>query len=61
LVEHQVDLAVYGHHHSYQRTCRVANETCLGPSSRSYSSQYQEHEDYTAPVHVVMGMAGMGL
>ncbi|CAN0549640.1 unnamed protein product, partial [Ectocarpus sp. 8 AP-2014] len=47
LWEHQVDLAVYGHHHSYQRTCRVANETC--------------YQDYTAPVHVVMGMAGMGL
>ncbi|CAM9341268.1 unnamed protein product [Ectocarpus sp. 12 AP-2014] len=61
LLEHQVDLAVYGHHHSYQRTCRVANETCVGPSSRSYSSQYQEYEDYIAPVHVVMGMAGMGL
>ncbi|CAM9187858.1 unnamed protein product [Ectocarpus fasciculatus] len=58
LIEHQVDLAVYGHHHSYQRTCRVVNEACVGPSSQRYSSQY---EDYTAPVHVVMGMAGMGL
>lgn len=23
LVAHRVDLALYGHHHSYQRTCQV--------------------------------------
>lgn len=53
----QVNLAVYGHHHSYQRTCLVANEVCLGVSSRSPTN----HEEYRAPVHVILGTAGMGL
>lgn len=54
----QVNLAVYGHHHSYQRTCLVANEVCLGVSSRSPAGN---GEEYRAPVHVVLGTAGMGL
>lgn len=54
----QVDLALYGHHHSYQRTCKVANEVCTGMSSEIPTEQ---NKGYTAPVHVVMGMAGMGL
>jgi hypothetical protein len=29
----QVDLALWGHHHSYQRTCHVANGKCTWPSS----------------------------
>ncbi|CAM9954384.1 unnamed protein product [Hapterophycus canaliculatus] len=58
LVDHQVDLALYGHHHSYQRTCKVANEVCLGMSSDDPAVQNQ---GYRAPVHVVLGMAGMGL
>lgn len=53
----QVNLAVYGHHHSYQRTCLVANEVCLGVSSRAPTN----NEEYRAPVHVVVGTAGMGL
>jgi len=47
LVKYQVDLALWGHHHSYQRTCPVYNNTCF------YGSKY--------PVHCVIGMAGMGL
>eukprot|EP00903_Cladosiphon_okamuranus_P008291 g7978.t1 len=57
LLEYEVDLAVYGHHHSYQRTCLVANEVCLGVSSRAPNS----NEEYRAPVHVILGTAGMGL
>lgn len=54
----QVDLAVYGHHHSYQRTCKVVGEVCEGMSSQGHAERGQ---DYVAPVHVVLGMAGMGL
>ena len=48
---------MYGHHHSYQRTCLVANEVCLGVSSRAPTN----NEEYRAPVHVILGTAGMGL
>jgi hypothetical protein len=45
LLQYHVDMAWWGHHHSYQRSCPVFNETCT-PG---------------ATVHVVIGMAGMGL
>uniref|UniRef100_A0A1X7U7G6 Purple acid phosphatase n=1 Tax=Amphimedon queenslandica TaxID=400682 RepID=A0A1X7U7G6_AMPQE len=47
LLEYKVDLAFWGHHHSYQRTCPVAKKVC--------------QDDGTAPVHVVIGMAGQSL
>ncbi|CAM9414414.1 unnamed protein product [Laminaria digitata] len=59
LIEHEVDLGVYGHHHSYQRTCKVLGEVCKGVSSQSPA--VEGGEGYVAPVHVVLGMAGMGL
>ena len=33
LLDHQVDLAIWGHNHNYQRSCRVFNTTCQGSSS----------------------------
>ena len=45
--QYKVDLAFWGHHHSYQRTCPVAKKVC--------------QDDGTAPVHVVIGMAGQSL
>jgi hypothetical protein len=51
MLRHQVDLAVFGHHHSYQRTCPVAFGHCIEGGSNEYS----------APVHTIVGMAGMGL
>ncbi len=45
LLEYKVDLAMWGHHHSYQRTCPVHNLTCT--------------DDGTT--HVVIGMAGYSL
>ncbi|ELR18962.1 diphosphonucleotide phosphatase 1, putative [Acanthamoeba castellanii str. Neff] len=47
LFKYQVDLALWGHHHSYQRSCPVYKGTCI-PSGR-------------APTHVVIGMAGFSL
>eukprot|EP01118_Nematostelium_gracile_P011370 TRINITY_DN401_c0_g1_i3.p1 TRINITY_DN401_c0_g1~~TRINITY_DN401_c0_g1_i3.p1 ORF type:complete len:559 (+),score=114.40 TRINITY_DN401_c0_g1_i3:100-1776(+) len=45
LQKYLVDVAFWGHHHSYQRTCQVYNLTCVEQGT----------------VHVVIGMAGMGL
>eukprot|EP01116_Phalansterium_solitarium_P017202 TRINITY_DN4173_c0_g1_i1.p1 TRINITY_DN4173_c0_g1~~TRINITY_DN4173_c0_g1_i1.p1 ORF type:complete len:586 (-),score=221.07 TRINITY_DN4173_c0_g1_i1:325-2025(-) len=52
LYQNQVNLALWGHHHSYQRSCPVYRQQCIAPSSPTA---------YAAPVHVVIGMAGMGL
>jgi len=46
LVKYKVDLAMWGHHHSYQRTCHVYQEEC---------------GDDTLPVHAVIGMSGFYL
>jgi hypothetical protein len=44
-LKYKVDLALWGHHHSYQRTCPVYKEKCTKG----------------ATVHVVIGMAGQSL
>jgi hypothetical protein len=49
MVEYKVDVAFWGHHHSYQRTCHVSSEVC------------NNKVDSQSTVHVVIGMAGMGL
>ena len=45
--KYSVDLALWAHHHSYQRTCPVYQEVCVSNGA--------------APVHVVIGMAGREL
>ena len=45
--KYAVDVALWGHHHSYQRTCAVYQQKC--------------RSDGHAPVHVVIGMAGREL
>jgi len=50
-IETKVDLCLWGHHHSYQRTCAVFNNTCVPPSADGSNN---------APVHMVIGMAGAG-
>jgi len=45
LQKYDVDLALYGHVHRYERTCGMYNFTCAD-------------EDSDATVHVVIGMAG---
>jgi len=47
LVKHRVPLALWAHHHSYQRTCPVRGQVCAKEGS--------------APIHAVVGMAGMSL
>ena len=52
LLKYDVDMVWVGHHHSFQRTCRVANGTCLGSSSDQH---------VRAPIHITMGTGGTGL
>ncbi|CAM9462002.1 unnamed protein product [Discosporangium mesarthrocarpum] len=54
-----VDLALWGHHHSYQRSCKVLGEECRGYSSPPSGSG--SRRGGTAPMHAVVGMAGMSL
>jgi len=47
LIKYRVDAAFWGHHHSYQRTCTLANNhTCVAASD--------------GVVHIVTGAAGAG-
>lgn len=56
LVKYKVDLAIWGHHHSYQRTCGVIGEKCMQNSVGGvYSGEWK------APIHLVIGMAGFDL
>ena len=43
--KYSVNVALWGHHHSYQRTCAVAEEVCTSQGV----------------THVVIGMGGQGL
>lgn len=46
LMENHVDLCLWGHHHSYQRSCAVYKEKCIPPNPDGSNA---------APVHVVIG------
>eukprot|EP00045_Choanoeca_perplexa_P008355 m.77324 g.77324 ORF g.77324 m.77324 type:complete len:690 (-) comp14462_c0_seq1:72-2141(-) len=47
LIYQKVDLALYGHYHSHERTCPVYRNKCQPPGE--------------APVHIVIGSAGASL
>jgi hypothetical protein len=48
----KVDLALWGHHHSYQRMCQIYQGACVTTPDQT---------GYYAPYHMVIGMAGMWL
>jgi hypothetical protein len=52
LAEYNIDLTVHGHHHSWQRTCPVLNDTCVARRADGSAA---------APVHLVAGNGGAGL
>lgn len=52
-MQNKVDLAIWGHHHSYQRTCAVDATVC-----KAHSQDGVFRGAYVAPVHMVIGMAG---
>jgi len=57
LVKYEVDVCFWGHHHSYQRTCQVANEQCQDPDPDQDQDQEAKHR-YHGPVHIVTGASG---
>jgi len=53
LVKYGVDLALWGHHHSYQRTCpSLVNGTCTCGGGATGKDARR------GPMHMVIGMAG---
>lgn len=54
LLEYKVDIAIWGHIHTYERLCAIVNYTC---TSRSDQGVYVSP---ASPVHVVIGNAGQG-
>ncbi|GAQ85317.1 purple acid phosphatases superfamily protein [Klebsormidium nitens] len=51
LREYKVELALWGHHHSYQRTCPVYQDRCIRANA---------DDSFAATVHLVIGMGGAG-
>jgi acid phosphatase type 7 len=52
LKRYHVDVTLHGHHHSFQRTCPVFRDECVGLASDGVPR---------GPVHLVIGNAGAGL
>lgn len=51
LFKYQVDVCLWAHYHSYERTCPVFQEKCLGTPESNPGG----------PIHMVIGMAGAAL
>eukprot|EP01138_Halocafeteria_seosinensis_P002693 gb/GECG01002754.1/.p1 GENE.gb/GECG01002754.1/~~gb/GECG01002754.1/.p1 ORF type:complete len:765 (+),score=79.04 gb/GECG01002754.1/:1-2295(+) len=59
LIEHEVDLVIWGHHHSVQRFCAVSKDTCKQRSQVSSSSgSTYIYKAPKFPIHNVIGSAG---
>lgn len=55
----QVDLALFGHVHNYERTCSVYQNKCKAmPIKDQKGVDTYDNKNYSAPVHAVIGMAG---
>jgi len=70
MLRYGVDLGVYGHHHSYQRTCPLARGECVRAAAAAGGTRGggggndgagEGKKGPGAPVHVVAGMAGFVL
>ncbi|KAM7512382.1 hypothetical protein LguiB_011257 [Lonicera macranthoides] len=62
LLANQVDLVLVGHVHNYERTCEVFANKCKAlPSKDANGTDIYNNAIYSAPVHVVIGMAGFKL
>jgi acid phosphatase type 7 len=52
----------FGHVHNYERTCALYQDQCKGvPKKGQNGIDTYNNSKYTAPVHVVVGMAGFSL
>jgi hypothetical protein len=56
LYKYRVDLCLWGHYHSYERTCPVYRNRCVTETTQK--AYHKSQDNYLAPVHVVIGMAG---
>ena len=54
-LKYRVDATWHGHHHSYQRTCKLAHGRCVGNNNNN------DDDISPAPVHLVIGHGGFGL
>ncbi|XP_027909131.1 probable inactive purple acid phosphatase 27 isoform X2 [Vigna unguiculata] len=62
LFQNKVDLALFGHVHNYERTCSVFQHKCKAmPTKDKNGVDTYDGRNYSAPVHVVIGMAGFTL
>ncbi|GAB4837173.1 hypothetical protein Ancab_002084 [Ancistrocladus abbreviatus] len=62
LKDNRVDLALFGHVHNYERTCAIYQGNCLAmPKKDSNGVDTYDFSNYSAPVQVVLGMAGFVL
>lgn len=58
----QVDMALFGHVHNYERTCSVHGSNCLAmPSKDRNGIDTYDHSNFSAPMQAVIGMAGFSL
>jgi len=58
LFQYQVDLAMYGHDHHYERTYPVFEENVYSNNSGNMSDAYYKPE---APIHIVAGNSGRSI
>ncbi|XP_078182852.1 nucleotide pyrophosphatase/phosphodiesterase-like isoform X2 [Carex rostrata] len=62
LLKYKVDLVLFGHVHNYERTCAIYQYQCKGvPRKGKNGIDTYYNSNYTAPVHVIVGMAGFSL
>ncbi|XP_071720612.1 nucleotide pyrophosphatase/phosphodiesterase-like isoform X2 [Rutidosis leptorrhynchoides] len=62
LIKNKVDLVLFGHVHNYERTCAVYGNECKAmPKKRGNGVDTYDNNNYTAPVHAIIGMAGFRL
>ncbi|KAF3330730.1 putative inactive purple acid phosphatase 27 [Carex littledalei] len=62
LLKYKVDLVLFGHVHNYERTCAIYQYQCKGVPRKGKSGiDTYYNSNYTAPVHVIVGMAGFSL
>ncbi|XP_014522753.1 probable inactive purple acid phosphatase 27 [Vigna radiata var. radiata] len=62
LFQNKVDLALFGHVHNYERTCSVFQHKCKAmPTKDKNGMDTYDGRNYSAPVQVVIGMAGFTL
>ncbi|XP_050386634.1 probable inactive purple acid phosphatase 27 [Argentina anserina] len=62
LLASKVDLALFGHVHNYERTCSVYKSKCKKmPSKNEDGIDTYDHNNYSAPVQAIIGMAGYSL